>query len=238
MAVIKAMEQFKPKVVVEIGPGKGALTKHLLEKDIKVIAIEKDASLVRHLKEKFKDDVNNEQLQILHTDARDFQSIQSIPSGLYNVVANIPYYITGLLLRVILSSDNPPTNMTLVIQKEVAERIVSKDRGKESLLSLSVKLFGKPKYIKTLSRVMFSPKPNVSSSIITITDIHPVNERIQKEFFNIITKAFAEKRKVVLKKFQSDEKIYTLLRDAGVTQTTRAEDIPFTLWHEIAQKLV
>ena len=88
----------------------------------------------------------------------------------YKLVANIPYYITGQVIRKFLEAENQPNSMTLLVQKEVAERIVAKD-GKESLLSLSVKAYGQPKYVQTVKRGSFEPAPNVDSAIIHIANI-------------------------------------------------------------------
>ena len=124
----------------------------------------------------------------------------------YKIVANIPYYVTGQVIRKFLEAENQPDSMTLLLQKEVAERIVAKD-GKESLLSLSVKIFGEPKYIQTVKRGSFEPAPNVDSAIIHIADISRKNFEgadadvdgiFEEKFFKLIHAGFAHKRKQLL----------------------------------------
>src|SRR3989344_3391353 len=144
-----AAELTKRDVVLEIGPGLGSLTEILAERAKKVIAVEKDRDLIPILRTKFADKQNVEIIE------GDILTINPPLGGLaaksYKIVANIPYYITSHFLRLFLSENNPPVGgrpklMVLMIQKEVAERIVAKD-GKESLLSLSVKAYGKPEFI-------------------------------------------------------------------------------------------
>ena len=208
-------------VVFEIGPGRGALTKELLKKGAKVVAIEKDEALVEYLLEKFKD----ENIEVIQNDIRDYEI--EIKEK-YKVIANIPYYITGQIIKQVLTSKNKPTDIILLIQKEVAERIVSE---KESLLSLSVKFFGDVKYIKTVNKRFFSPPPKVDSAVIHITNIQKQSN--EKKFFEIINTAFKEKRKVVLKKFKDDKKTYNKLVKLGVDEKTRAEDISINIWRKV-----
>lgn len=87
----------------------------------------------------------------------------------YKIVANIPYYITGQFLRRFLSSNFPPTTVVVMLQKEVAKRITT--TNKESILSLSIKAYGQPKYIATVSAKNFSPQPKVDSAILLIDNI-------------------------------------------------------------------
>ena len=114
----------------------------------------------------------------------------------------------------------------MIIQKEVAERI-AKDK-KMSLLSLSVRFFGEPKYIKTVSRESFSPKPKVQSAILQIKNI---KKRKGDKFFSNIKTAFSQKRKVVLKKF--DKKTQEKLKLLGVNEKTRAEDVDISVWEKL-----
>ena len=218
----------KNEIIVEIGPGKGAITKHLLKYDNPVVAIEKDVSLVQNLKEKYP------LLNIIEGDVRDNDWYDYIKDKPYIVVANIPYYLTGSLIRNILTHKHPPRAIAFVIQKEVADRIVKRD-GKESLLSLSVQLYGTPKYEKKIPAKYFSPKPDVDSALITISNINTVDAEVEKQFFSLITIAFKEKRKVLLKKFQDNKKIYKLLQENGITNTTRAEEVPFSTWYNVAK---
>lgn len=225
--------------VVEIGPGKGALTEKLLEKAGRVIAIEKDQDLIQILKEKFKKEIENKNLELLEMDCLDF-----IPNNKYKIIANIPYNITGAILKKFLSEGNQPERMVLLVQKEVAERIVSRDK-KESILSLSVKAYGEPKYIMKVHKRFFSPEPKVDSAIIAITNISKNNFKTKKDeenFFEIIKTSFAHKRKIFRKNLLENnkykkEKVDELFERLNINPNKRAEDLPIDKWLEISSLL-
>lgn len=185
-------------IVIEIGPGKGILTKELLFYEAKVIAIEKDDALYDYLREKFSVEIERGALTLIHGDILSQDIAKLTKKKPYKVVANIPYNITGLLIPFFLEYSFQPLSITFLVQKEVANRICSRD-GKESILSLSVKAFGTPSYVDKVSRTLFRPAPNVDSAIIHIQDIHKgfKNEQTKKMFFDVIKKAFNSKRKKV-----------------------------------------
>ncbi len=206
----KAADVGPHDTVLEIGPGKGILTKELLFTGAHVIAVEKDDALYASLTEKFKEEIRSKKLTLILGDILE-QDIQKITGKKpYKVVANIPYNITGLLIPFFLESQLQPTSITFLVQKEVANRICSKDK-KESILSLSVKVFGTPVYVEKVSRSLFRPAPNVDSAIIHIKDIHPEfkNTQEKERFFGIIKKAFNSRRK----KISSTLKGYTIPED-------------------------
>jgi 16S rRNA (adenine1518-N6/adenine1519-N6)-dimethyltransferase len=245
--------------VLEIGPGKGALTEKLLsaqsalhnesdgEKAGKVIAIEKDRELFEFLQEKFKDGIKNEKLILVEDDILEFEAnAYGLKPSAYKLIANIPYNITGAILKKFLSCDNQPERMVLLVQKEVAERIVARD-GKESILSLSIKAYGTPKYVMKVSKRFFSPAPKVDSAIIAITNISKVNFRSQEEetlFFDLIKTGFAHKRKVLRKNLEVGlpciknlEQIDEIFGKLEINGKARAEDINFEKWLEITRHL-
>ena len=125
--------------------------------------------------------------------------------------------------------------MSLVVQKEVAERIVRRGSAKESLLSLSVQLFGTARYVQTVPRRAFSPQPQVDSAIIAITDIQQPPQQVQDVFFRVLKTAFQGKRKTVLKKFADMPNVQDALVQKGVSPTARAEDVSFAVWFAVAQ---
>jgi 16S rRNA (adenine1518-N6/adenine1519-N6)-dimethyltransferase len=163
-------------IVLEIGPGKGVLTRGLLKAGANVIAVEKDERAIEYMKENFAAEVALGRLKLVQD---DILAINPADLGLekenYIVTANIPYYITGEILRKFLTVQGHPSRMALLVQKEVAKRIVAAD-GKESILSISVKAYGEPKYIDTVPKRSFRPIPNVDSAIILI-------DNISKRFF-------------------------------------------------------
>ena len=211
-------------VVFEIGPGTGMLTRELLKHAMKVIAIEADYELFEKLQIEFTNEIAEKRLELMYGDIRTF-AIATLPKG-YSVVANIPYYLTGEIFRIFLESENKPASMTLLVQKEVAERIARSKKG--SILSLSIQAYGTPKYEFTVPRGAFRPAPNVDSAVLTIRDISRKNfsTRAQEErFFALLHAGFAHKRKFVRKN----------LADAGlpegyVPDKARAEDLPLRVW--------
>lgn len=223
------------ETVLEIGPGKGILTKALLETGAKVIAVEKDDSLVKFLEEKFSSEIASGNLTLIHDDILNFStSDYSLSTINYKLIANIPYYITGQILRKFLEEKNQPKTIVVLVQKEVARRIVASDK-KESILSLSVKAYGTPKYIETVKRTMFSPAPNVDSAILLIENISKDNfKNISEErFFEIVKEGFAHKRKTIsnnLKAYISKEK----LAESGIEEKERAEKLSLLQWLEIS----
>ena len=224
-------------VVVEIGPGKGALTEKLLERASQVIAIEKDRDLIEILNEKFENEIKNKKLILLNEDILNFDPEKfKIKEGEYKIIANIPYNITGLIIRRFLSEVIKPTSMTLLVQKEVAERVVARDE-KESILSLSVRAYGEPKYIMKVHKRFFSPSPKVDSAIIHIGNIgnkYFKNKNEEETFFQIIKAGFAHKRKVLRKNLEEMglnlEKIDEIFLKLDINMKARAEDIKFDKW--------
>lgn len=228
-------------LVVEIGPGKGALTKPLLQTGARVIAFELDQRMVDYLNVELAEYVASGQLRIVHQDILEVDIAEATDGQPYRVVANIPYYITNLIIRTFLSTEHQPEVMSLLIQKEVAERIVSRD-GKESILSLSVKLFAQPKYIMKVGRQYFSPSPKVDSAIIGITHImRPtyLSAEYENTFFEIIKSAFGQKRKQAIKnlsKIAPREYWQNIFTELDIDIKSRAEDIPYLKWIAIIDK--
>ena len=222
--------------ILEIGPGMGVLTKALLEAGGNVIAVEKDDLLIPILSEKFKGEILSGKLQLIHDDILYFD-ISKIYSGVYKLVANIPYYITGQIIRMFLETKNQPESMTILVQKEVADRIVAKDK-KESLLSLSVKAYGEPKFVEKVPRGAFAPAPNVDSAVVYIGNISKkrFSNLKEKDFFTLIHEGFAHKRKQILPNLSAlygKEKVIKALGEVVVQQTARAEDINIDKWIEL-----
>jgi 16S rRNA (adenine1518-N6/adenine1519-N6)-dimethyltransferase len=230
--IVSAGKVSKEDTVVEIGPGEGVLTKKLLWEGARVIAVEKDDRLIPELSKTFAKEIASEQLNLIHADILEREI--PLPEGNYKVVANIPYYITGRILRMFLEGKRQPTSMTLLVQKEVAERIVARD-GKESLLSLSVKIFGEPRMVRIVGRGAFNPPPNVDSAVIHIENISKKNlqEFSEKDFFALIHAGFAHKRKQLLPNLTSiypKNRLEDAFAKTGIDSKCRAEDVPLLTW--------
>ena len=233
--VADAAEIKRDELVIEVGPGDGALTAVLLERGAHVTAIEKDARLIPLLRKRFA----GQALKVIEQDALLFDP----PATPYKVVGNIPYYITGALLKKFLSGEHQPSTLVFLVQKEVAERIArhgpTNKKGKESILSLSVKAYGTPEYIKTVPRGAFAPAPKVDSAIVAVTNISRKNfDSAAREgrFFELVKKGFSSKRKLLLNNLGKEYS--EILKNAGVSPKTRAEDVPLSLWLALAASRV
>ncbi len=231
-------------LIVEVGPGTGALTEALLEACIKVgngarlIAIEKDARLIAPLKEKFADALNAGTFTLHEDDVLTLKSEVLTPDQRpYKIIANIPYYITGAFFRKFLAEEkHKPSDIVVMVQKEVADRIMAHD-GKESLLSISVKAYGTPTYVRTVVRGNFNPMPDVDSAVIAIHSIHsPWHDAASDDFFwRILHAGFAHKRKQLLGNLLSagigeKNNLEAWLSRAHIAPTARAEDLSIQDW--------
>lgn len=228
--------------ILEVGPGRGVLTKALLTAGARVIAVEKDNRLIEELTQKFSNEINTGTLTILEKDILETNPEElNLEKGKYKIVANLPYYITGQFLRNFLSTKNHPSAMVLLLQKEVVERIIAQDK-KESLLSLSIKAYGTPHKITVVHRGSFQPAPNVDSAVIAIENISKsFFETISEErFFNTIKAAFAHKRKILisnLSEISEKEKIADVLKELNLPEKSRAEDLTLENWKKISERI-
>ncbi len=198
--IIAAADLSRTDTVLEIGPGLGTLTRALAERAGRVIAVEKDGQLVEILREKLAAE-GFRNVELIHGDIlKLFPAHLPLPSGPYKVVANIPYYLTGRLLRLLLSGAYPPKEMLLMVQKEVAERIVAKP-PKTNLLTLAVQAYGEPEALFRVPASAFHPRPRVDSALIRIKSIGKhffIRHRLREEiFFKVLGAAFRGKRKTL-----------------------------------------
>lgn len=226
--------------VLEIGPGKGALTRTLLEFSGRVVAIEKDRALAREIEKKFRSEIASGRLRITEGDIRDLSPKELGRMRPYVVAANIPYYITGDIIRFFLSAEFQPRSMSLLVQKEVANRIVSK---KASVLSLSVQAYGTPRIIKKVPRGNFTPAPSVDSAIIAIENITRdlFRDMREKDFFDVVHAGFSSKRKYLSNNLGSifrKKEAAAALDACGIPQKARAEDVALGKWKCLAKQLV
>jgi 16S rRNA (adenine1518-N6/adenine1519-N6)-dimethyltransferase len=235
-AIVDAAHLEVDDIVLEIGPGKGALTAALLKRAARVVAVEKDDRLISYLSDRFSAEIKTGKLELIHADILGFDpQICNLKSEIYNLIANIPYYITGALLEKFLAGPCQPKKAVLLMQKEVAERVVGKG-GKQSLLSISVCAFGKPRYIRTVKASAFSPQPKVDSAIIAIEHIsreffEHINET---HFFNLVRTGFAHKRKRLasnLKEMVSP----SVFEELGIEPNARAEELSIEQWKKLVE---
>ncbi len=248
LAMISAGEISASDTVLEIGPGQGALTEKILETGAKVIAVEKDNRLIDILNEKFEREAKNGQFNLIHGDIleTDLSSI-GLKNGEYKLIANIPYYITGLIFRMFLEGDIQPSKIVIMVQKEIADRIIARD-GKESLLSLSVKAYGTVKKVLKVGKENFSPAPKVDSAILLVDNISKdfFGRISEKHFFEIIKAGFAHKRKVLITNlrdfYENNPKISILnmrqiFLDCKISEKARSEDLKLEDWKNLILKI-
>lgn len=228
-------------IVVEIGPGDGALTRAILDHGCRVVAVEYDTDLIPGLSTRFSAEISVGLLTLVQGDFLEMSIQELVPTGeQYHVIANIPYYITGAILRKLLSGDLQPLSCSLIMQREVAERIVCRD-GKHSLLSLSVSVYGTCSIAFRILAGAFNPPPNVDSALLIVSNIsrerfvHPGidSDLLEKMFFSLIHSGFAQRRKQLYKLVADIVPIDTFndwCGRFGYPATIRAEDVSIDAW--------
>jgi 16S rRNA (adenine1518-N6/adenine1519-N6)-dimethyltransferase len=226
--IIESGEISSTDIILEIGPGKGALTEKILEKAGLVIAVEKDRDLFALLSEKFSKEILNKKLILLEADILDFDITKIIKNKKYKIIANIPYNITGAILKKFLTEKSQPELMVLMVQNEVAQRVVARDK-KESILSISVKAYGEPKIITKVPARYFSPAPKVDSAVLLIKNISrkffEENKISENKFWEIIHTGFAHKRKKLSNNLKN-----IIKKEQNIFANKRAEELSLADW--------
>lgn len=271
--IVDAGDIQKGDFILEIGPGTGAMTSIILErvkaagKEAKLTVIEKDSRAIPVLEAKFKAEIESGTLEIIEGDFLELETSKIIRTAKnkafsYKIIANIPYYITGAIIRKVLEDKIKPKKAIFLVQKEVAERITRKEesgsgkagRAKSNILAESISAYGKAEYLFTVVKGNFTPMPKVDSAAICISDIS--NQRFEETgvseemFFEVMKAGFAHKRKklsgnlkeYLLKKGIDAEKtakiIAEIFEEASKTSdNTRAEEISTDKWFEITQMI-
>lgn len=229
--VIEAGDLDLTDTVVEIGPGLGVLTTPLTEKVFKVLAVELDDKLAALL---LNDKPEN--LEVIKQDIMSL-NLSELPEK-YKVVANIPYYLTSAIFRLFLSSENRPTLMSVLIQKEVAERITAKP-GSMSILALSVQYYGRPEYVCTVEKSKFWPEPKVDSAVLKVEVYdQPAFEADHQKLFRLIKAGFGEKRKMLKNSLSGGlslnaTEVIQLIEDAKLPPTSRAQELSLEDWERL-----
>lgn len=231
----------KPKdTILEVGPGLGILTMELAKKAKYVIAIEKDKKLCEILKQILKNQkinnvkiVNKDVLKIQNSEIESKFKIQN-----YKIVANIPYYLTSPLIRKFLEAENKPSEIILMVQKEVAERICAQP-PKMSLLAVSVQFYAKPEIVFSVSKNSFYPTPKVDSAIIKIVPQETPEIDVNK-FFAIVKMGFSAKRKMLSNNLKSQfqsSNVKSILKNIELNPNIRAENLTIENWIKLYTEL-
>lgn len=224
--------------ILEIGPGRGSLTASLLKRGAKVIAVELDESLAVDLRKRFKDQpfILN-MLSILDFD------LSTLPKD-YKIVANIPYYLTNHLLRLLADTPYKPLQIALLVQKEVAERVCAK-AGDMSILSVVVQFYYETSLGQLVPAKLFSPPPKVDSQILSLNRRHkPLFTDVDSDkFFQLIKAGFSARRKKLRSSLSgglgvTKSEIEQLLRHANIDPSLRAQELSLNDWHNLYQNCI
>jgi len=232
-AMLDAAEASADDTVLEIGPGLGTLTRKLVKAVDQVMAVEFDERLARELSGR----VTADNLRVQQQDILKFDLTQ-MPAG-YKVIANIPYYLTSNLVRVLSESSNQPAKAVLLIQKEVAERVAAKP-GAMSLLSVTAQFYWQVSLARVVEAELFTPPPKVDSQILILSrrpeplflDVDP------RSFFRLVKAGFSERRKTLRNSISgglrfSKEEAEQLLTSAGIDANLRAQNLTLQQWHDL-----
>lgn len=239
--IVTAAELSPEDVVLEIGPGLGALSLPLAQAVGQVVAVEIDARMVEILQTEFSTLAN---FRVLQANILDLDPAHTLaqylpdftPGEPYHVVANLPYYITSAIIQHLLEAPHPPQTITITVQKEVAQRIVAKP-GHMSILAVSVQFYGQPRLCHTIPANAFVPPPKVESAVLRI-DCYaqsPLAVSDTQRFFRIVKAGFSQKRKQLKNSLagglgMSQTETAEWLHAAGLDATRRAQTLSLSEW--------
>lgn len=234
-AIADAAEITLNDTVLEIGPGLGTLTSELLRRAERVVAVELDDELATKLPGQFP----GKNLEVIHRDILEFD-LSVLPRG-YVVVANVPYYITSKIIQLLLSAENKPRQIVLLIQKEVAERLAA-EPGDMSILAISAQVFAEVTLGELVPADYFTPPPKVDSQVVILkTRFRPlVDNEDEKAFFRIVKAGFSAKRKKLRSSLAGGlglpkPEIEKLIRQAGIEPDARAESLSIEEWTKLTK---
>jgi len=255
--IIKSASLNKNDIVLEVGPGLGFLTEKLAKKVKKVIAVELDDKLAEVLKARLAlngienvEIINQDIIEVLTGNYRrpnskvlGLESLGELSN--YKIVANLPYNISSIFLRTVFELRNKPSSLTLMLQKEVAERIVAKP-GKMSLLSISVQLYAEGEIIINVPGSDFWPSPEVMSAVLSLKlkkDIENIKLDVnEKNFFRMLKFAFKAKRKMLKNNLSAGYQINQddfekLIIKIGLNPKARAQDLSLDYWKMLYREI-
>ncbi len=232
--------------LVEVGPGLGILTEELAHRldprTGRLVAIELDDSLLPSLQERF---ASQPHINFVHADVLDVSPGDFFGGQPYKLIANLPYYITSAILRHFLEADARPQSLTVMVQREVAERMTASppDMG---LLSVATQFYGKPKIVFRVPPGAFNPPPKVESAVVHIDvyspDRRPVKPKSEQHFFKVVQAGFSQKRKQLTNTLASGlslpkDSVIARLQQAAIEPTRRAETLSLAEWGQVASQL-
>lgn len=228
--------------VLEVGPGLGVLTQQLLERGAEVQAIEQDRTFIPYLQKRFP----AASLNVVHGDAATLHWHELVGEGSWKFISNLPYSITSLALRKALWNPHPADKLVVLIQREVAERCIAKD-GKTSLLSLMIGLASaSSRIVRRVPAGAFFPPPKVESAVLEVVSL-PLPERISQwgvepeKIMEIAKVGFAHARKQLASNLvtptRTKQQVGAVLREIGLDERCRAEDLSPAHWAALTRRL-
>jgi 16S rRNA (adenine1518-N6/adenine1519-N6)-dimethyltransferase len=231
-SIINTAEVGPADTILEIGPGLGSLTQLLTVRSGRVIAVELDKQLAESLKEK----VTAANLEVLNEDILRLDFGQ-LPAA-YKLVANIPYYLTGNLLRLLSDTNNPPQLAVLLVQKEVAERIAA-EPGKLSIIAVIAQLNWQVELGNIVPAELFAPPPKVDSQVLILRRrSDSLFTDIDDQFYRLIKIGFAQPRKTLLNNLSnglhaSKEETAAIFKKANISPGRRPQTLSLDEWHSL-----
>jgi 16S rRNA (adenine1518-N6/adenine1519-N6)-dimethyltransferase len=234
-AIVSAANPTSTDTILEIGPGLGVMTRPLTQRTAHVVAVETDPILAGLLRRDAPDN-----LEVVESDILKY-NLSALPRG-YKVIANLPYYLTSKIFRLLIDSPNPPSVMSVLIQKEVAERICAKP-GSLSILALSVQYWGQPEIVSIVERHKFWPSPAVDSAVLRVVLTGPAFDADPDRLFRLIKAGFGEKRKQLKNSLAgalncSTERSAQLIAAARLAPLARAQELDLVAWSRLYQEAI
>lgn len=235
--ILNAADLSEDDVVVEIGPGRGVLTKRLVERVKRVVAVELDSELAVALPARLEFPAN---LTCVEADARIVDLAELIaPDTSYKVVANLPYYAANPIIRRLLESEPKPNLLVVMVQQEVAKNMIAKP-GDMGILSVATQFYAKAKMVCSVPPKSFRPPPKVTSAVVRLDVLPSTAAEVasEKDFFTVVRAGFAAPRKQIRNSLSHGLKIEPvagglILKQAGIDATRRPQTLDISEWADI-----
>ena len=249
--IVNSADITKDDLVIEIGPGLGNLTEYILSRAKYAILVEIDSKMIKVLEDRFKDRKNyiliNDDILKVNIDklVEEIKSKNDLSFRSVKVVANLPYYITTPIIFKLLEDENSISDITVMVQKEVAQRMVAKPKSKDfGILTLMVDYFSNADIRVLVPNSSFIPEPGVMSAVINLKKNRKYSVKNEKMFFELIHKAFAQRRKKMINSLSSTnfnnmtkQELEDLFKRCNLDFNTRAEELTIEEFIELVNNI-
>lgn len=237
-AMVDAANIEEGQTVLEIGPGFGILTEALQQRGANVIAVELDVRLYAYMKKKFSKQDN---VRVIHSDIFKLNLNQVVKDNEYVVVANLPYSATSLVFRNFLTLTPRPTSLTVMIQREVAQRICARP-GEMSMLALTVQYYSQPALLFDVPPTKFFPLPNVISSVLHCEVLRSVDQTGDNRLFRLMRAGFSSRRKKLSNALSASlhvptSEIEEKMAKISLFNNVRAQELSLENWQKLLEVL-